>query len=111
VNSLAASAYLSRSAFMARFAEVVGQSPMTVLRALRMRQAAEQLRTGQIPIEQVVRNAGYESRSSFARAFRKAFGKDPAEYRAEPDTEPALRGSPVEPGTRPNVAATSGTLQ
>lgn len=86
VNSLAQTAYLSRSAFMARFADVVGQSPMTVLRELRMRQAAEQLKTGQIPIEQIVRNTGYESRSSFARAFRKAFGIEPSEYRAS--TEP-----------------------
>ena len=82
VNSLAQSAYLSRSAFMARFADIVGQPPMNVLRELRMRQAAEQLKTGQIPIEQIVRNTGYESRSSFARAFRKAFGVEPSEYRA-----------------------------
>jgi AraC family transcriptional activator of mtrCDE len=47
-----------------------------------MRQAAEQLQTGQVPIEQVVRNTGYESRSSFARAFREVFGMDPSEYRA-----------------------------
>lgn len=82
VSSLAQSAYLGRSAFMARFADVVGQPPMNVLRDLRMRQAAEQLQTGQVPIEQVVRNTGYESRSSFARAFRKVFGMDPSEYRA-----------------------------
>jgi AraC family transcriptional activator of mtrCDE len=82
VNSLAQTAYLGRSAFMARFAEIVGQPPMNVLRDLRMRLAAEQLGTGQVPIEQVVRNTGYESRSSFARAFRKVFGMDPSEYRA-----------------------------
>jgi AraC-like DNA-binding protein len=80
VNSLAQAAYLSRSAFMARFTDIVGQPPMNVLRELRMRQAAEQLKTGQIPIEQIVRNSGYESRSSFARAFRKAFGVEPSEY-------------------------------
>jgi len=82
INSLAQSAYLGRSAFMARFVDIVGQSPMNVLRDLRMRQAAEQLRTGQVPIEQVVRNTGYESRSSFARAFRNVFGMDPSEYRS-----------------------------
>lgn len=85
VSSLAQNAYLSRSAFMARFTDVVGQPPMNVLRDLRMRQAAEQLRTGLIPIEQVVRNSGYESRSSFARAFRKVFEMDPSEYRAAAD--------------------------
>lgn len=111
VASLAASAYLSRSAFMARFADVVGHSPMAVLRDLRMRQAAEQLRTGQIPIEQVVRNTGYESRSSFARAFRKAFGMDPSEYRAEPGAEPVRRDLYAEPAAHTDAAATPDTVQ
>lgn len=81
VSSLAESACLSRSAFMARFTDIIGQSPMNILRDLRMRQAAEQLKTGQLSVEQIVRNAGYESRSSFARAFRKVCGHDPSEYR------------------------------
>lgn len=110
VNSLAATAYLSRSAFMARFADIVGHSPMTVLRDLRMRQAAEQLRTGQIPIEQVVRNTGYESRSSFARAFRKAFGMDPSEYRAESDAEPAHDELRAKSNLRTGAAETSDTM-
>jgi len=110
VNSLAASAYLSRSAFMARFADTVGHSPMTVLRDLRMRQAAEQLRTGQVPIEQVVRNTGYESRSSFARAFRKAFGMDPSEYRAESDAETTHRESRGTSGVHADAAAASDTM-
>ncbi|TGR63702.1 AraC family transcriptional regulator, partial [bacterium M00.F.Ca.ET.194.01.1.1] len=29
----------------------------------------------------VAHNAGYESRSSFVRAFRKAYTVDPSEYR------------------------------
>jgi AraC family transcriptional activator of mtrCDE len=91
VNSLAESAYLGRSAFMARFTDIVGQSPMNVLRDLRMRRAAEQLQTGQVPIEQVVRNTGYESRSSFARAFRKVFDMDPSEYRAASEKLEARR--------------------
>ena len=110
VNSLAASAYLSRSAFMARFADTVGHSPMTVLRDLRMRQAAEQLRTGQVPIEQVVRNTGYESRSSFARAFRKAFGMDPSEYRAESDAESMHRDSRGTSSVHADAAAASDTM-
>jgi AraC family transcriptional activator of mtrCDE len=81
VMSLARVAHLSRSAFMSRFVEVVGHPPMSILRDLRMRLAAEQLRTGQISIDQVVRNTGYESRSSFSKAFRKVFGTDPATYR------------------------------
>jgi AraC family transcriptional regulator, activator of mtrCDE len=81
VQSLAYSASLSRSAFMARFSEIFGRSPMAILRDLRMRQAALDLTTTTTPVDVVAHNAGYESRSSFVRAFRKAYNVDPSEYR------------------------------
>jgi AraC-like DNA-binding protein len=83
VQSLADSAFLSRSAFMARFARVVGRSPMLVLRDLRMRQAVAQLKAGKYSVDQVARNAGYESRSSFSRMFKKVYGMDPSEYQEQ----------------------------
>jgi len=81
IQSLASSASLSRSAFMARFSEIFGRSPMTILRDLRMRQAALDLTTTTAPVDVVAHNAGYESHSSFVRAFRKAYGLDPSKYR------------------------------
>jgi AraC family transcriptional activator of mtrCDE len=81
VQSLAHSAGLSRSGFMARFAKIFGRSPMVILRDLRMRQAALDLTTTSAPVDVVAYNAGYESRSSFVRAFRTAYDADPSEYR------------------------------
>ncbi|WLA48445.1 helix-turn-helix transcriptional regulator [Bradyrhizobium elkanii] len=81
VQSLAHSAGLSRSAFIAKFSEIFGRSPMAILRDLRMRQAALDLTTTSAPVDVVAYNAGYESRSSFVRAFRKAYNVDPSEYR------------------------------
>jgi AraC family transcriptional activator of mtrCDE len=81
VRSLACSSSLSRSAFMARFSEIFGRSPMTILRDLRMRQAALDLATTTAPVDIVAHNAGYESHSSFVRAFRKAYDVDPSVYR------------------------------
>jgi len=54
---------------------------MTVLRDLRMRQAADQLASDTLSLDQVAGHAGYDSRSSFVRAFRKAYGCDPTDYR------------------------------
>jgi AraC family transcriptional activator of mtrCDE len=54
---------------------------MAILRDLRMRQAALDLTTTMTPVDVVAHNAGYESRSSFVRAFRKAYNVDPSEYR------------------------------
>jgi AraC family transcriptional activator of mtrCDE len=82
VATLSDTAGLSRSAFMARFASAVGCSPMAALRQLRMRQASNLLTANVLSIEQIAHATGYASRSSFSRAFRHAFGNDPAEYRA-----------------------------
>jgi AraC family transcriptional activator of mtrCDE len=81
VHSLARTAFLSRSAFEARFNRVVGRPPMILLRDLRMRQAAEQLRATTLTVDEVAHQAGYASRSSFVRAFRKAHGCDPTSFR------------------------------
>jgi AraC family transcriptional activator of mtrCDE len=83
VASLADAAFLSRSAFMARFSAALGHSPMQVLRDIRMRQAAAQLRTGDLSLDQVARNVGYASRGTFVRAFREVFGTGPAGYRSD----------------------------
>jgi AraC family transcriptional activator of mtrCDE len=81
VHSLARTAFLSRSAFEARFNRVAGRPPMILLRDLRMRQAAEQLRATTMTVDEVAHQAGYASRSSFVRAFRKAHGCDPTSFR------------------------------
>lgn len=81
LQSLADVACLSRSAFAARFTAVTGKSPMRVLRELRLRQAMQQLRAGDGAVELIARDAGYASRSSFIKAFRKSYGLDPSEVR------------------------------
>jgi len=93
VQSLAQSAGLSRSAFMARFSEIFGRSPMAVVRDLRMRQAALDLTTTSAPVEVVAYNAGYQSRSSFVRAFRNAYDVDPSEYRQNAKTDEGGNGA------------------
>jgi AraC family transcriptional regulator, activator of mtrCDE len=80
-RSLAQSACLSRSAFMSRFVSMMGRPPMVVLRELRMRQAAQHLKTLSLSVGQVAHSVGYASRSSFVRAFRRVYGKDPSAYR------------------------------
>lgn len=82
VESLAQTACLGRSAFMARFSAVLGQSPMQILRDIRMRHAAVQLLAGDIALDQVARDAGYASRGAFTRAFRDVYDTAPADYRA-----------------------------
>ncbi len=93
LSTLTETAGLSRSAFMARFARAFGCSPMAALRQIRMRHAAHLLVGNTLSIEQVARAAGYESRSSFVRAFREAYHTDPSDYRAA-----ASKSVDVQPG-------------
>jgi AraC-like DNA-binding protein len=81
LQTLADVACLSRSAFVARFTGAVGKPPMQVLRELRLRLAMSQLKGSSVGIEHIARNAGYASRSSFIKAFRKSYGMDPSEVR------------------------------
>jgi AraC-like DNA-binding protein len=67
---------------MARFTQLVGRSPMAILRDLRMRDAAQQLKATNLSIDQIAHNMGYSSRSSFTRAFKKTYGSDPAGHQA-----------------------------
>ena len=81
VGILAREVGLSCSVFMARFTSAFGEPPMAVLRQLRMRRAAALLAASSLSIDQVSGEVGYVSRSSFFRAFTKAYGTDPSSYR------------------------------
>lgn len=82
VISLSQTSGLSRSAFMVRFREAFGASPMAVLRQIRMRHAASLLEADMLSIDQIADACGYASRSSFFRAFQKSVGGDPSQFRA-----------------------------
>jgi AraC family transcriptional activator of mtrCDE len=75
VQTLADTAGLSRSSFMSRFTAAFGDSPMTVLRQIRMRRARALLAAGTLTTDQVAAAVGYSNRSSFHRAFLKAYGQ------------------------------------
>ena len=105
-DSLAQTACMSRSAFFARFTELIGRSPMDLLRDLRLREAAQQLTATKLTIEQIASNSGYGSRSSFVRAFRKAYGNSPTEYRAEAqEKNPSGRAEGAEASELPDSSA------
>ena len=76
-ESLAKAAGLSRSAFMTRFKEVFRQSPIAVLRDLRMRKAKALLNVHHLSLDEIAQQVGYSSHGSFLRAFKKSFGVYP----------------------------------
>ncbi|MBL9047327.1 MAG: AraC family transcriptional regulator [Tabrizicola sp.] len=81
LDELALECGLSRSALVARFAEVLGTSPMRYLRDWRLYLAAQELAATPAPIITIATEAGYGTEAAFTRAFRRSYGTPPAEWR------------------------------
>jgi AraC-like DNA-binding protein len=81
LDELADEAAVSRSALTERFARYLGQSPMAYLADWRIELGAESLRTSSRSVLQIAAEVGYESEAAFNRAFKRKFGKPPAQYR------------------------------
>ena len=71
----------SRSLLAERFAQFLGEPPLTYLARWRLQLAARLLQTTQKPIVQVALEVGYESEAAFNRAFKREFALPPAKYR------------------------------
>ncbi len=83
VESLAAAVGVSRSGLAARFADLVGETPMTYLRHWRFEVARNWLRDTDQTMAEIAEQLGYESEASFSRAFKKATGQTPGSVRRE----------------------------
>ncbi|MBP0590915.1 AraC family transcriptional regulator [Paraburkholderia sp. LEh10] len=81
VDELARKVGLSRSAFAARFSDLLGQPPMQYLARWRLIVAAQELSYSSKAIAAIAEEVGYESESAFHRAFRREFGMPPAAWR------------------------------
>lgn len=81
VDSLALMAGMSRSAFASAFRRAFGQSPMSLVKLVRLRRASELLITTAIPVAEVTRRVGFSSRSNFSVAFNEMHGMDPRRFR------------------------------
>jgi AraC-like DNA-binding protein len=80
VAELASIAGMSRSAFSARFGEVLGCAPIEYLARWRMAIAKDALARGIKTLDRIAEEIGYESASAFSTAFRKRLGCPPGRF-------------------------------
>jgi AraC-like DNA-binding protein len=80
VESLAESAGMSRSAFAARFKQLLGQTPLEYVTEWRMQKAIQLLQQRDKKLIDVARLVGYESDAAFSKAFKRVVGANTGEY-------------------------------
>lgn len=81
VASLASQVGMSRSAFAARFTQLIGEPPLRYVARWRALKATWYLRTTDEKLSEIARRVGYESEVALSRAFRRFMGTSPGEYR------------------------------
>lgn len=80
VADLARIAGMSRSAFAARFGQVLGCGPFEYVARWRMALAKDALVSGTKTLDRIAEEIGYESASAFSTAFRKRLGVPPGRF-------------------------------
>lgn len=81
VASLAAKIGVSRAALARRFAELVGEPPMSYLTDWRLTMAADLLREPDATVGAVARQVGYGSAFALSTAFKRVRGISPQQHR------------------------------
>ncbi len=82
VDELAGAVAMSRSAFSARFTQMVGLSPGRYLTEWRMQIARRRLLDAGDAVAVVAADLGYRSEAAFCRAFKRVFQVTPGSLRA-----------------------------
>ena len=81
LDALAQLAGLSPFHFHRIFRGMVGETPLELLRRLRMERAAMLLLETETPVTRIAFDAGYETHEAFTRAFRASYGAAPSVFR------------------------------
>ena len=71
---------LSRTAFYRKIKAITGSSPSSFLRSMRMKRAAQLLKTGNLTVSETLEHIGILDQSYFTKLFKKEFGEVPSSF-------------------------------
>jgi AraC family transcriptional regulator len=84
LQDIASAAYLSRHHFLRLFKHIHDVTPHEYLQRKRSTAAARLLRGSELAVEEIVKQVGFDSRSTLFRALRRFHGTTPRECRQAP---------------------------
>jgi AraC family transcriptional regulator len=90
IEEIASAACFSPFHFCKVFRWITGETVGALVRRLRLERAASRMLIGPEPLMVIALRAGYDSNSSFTRAFAAAFGEPPSQFRAVRKNLPSL---------------------
>ncbi|WP_186116979.1 AraC family transcriptional regulator [Burkholderia gladioli] len=81
IQDLADLCYMSRTVFAQKFKAKVGMTSMDYLARWRMMLACDRLASTGEPVATIARSVGYETESTFGKAFKRTMGRSPHAFR------------------------------
>lgn len=81
VDMLAKEMAISRTGLFTKLKAMTGMTPNDYIRMIRLRKAAELLRTTNMRVNEVCWQVGFSSRSHFTKCFQSQYGVSPSEYK------------------------------
>lgn len=81
IDLFASDMAMERSTLYRRLQAVMGQAPLEFVRTIRLKRAAELIRSGKYTITEVSEMVGYNTPRYFTKHFRDMYGVRPSEYR------------------------------
>jgi AraC-like DNA-binding protein len=106
IDRLRREASMSRATFLRRFAQSTGMTAGSFVTRARLMAATELLSSTDVAVATVAGKVGYQSESSFARAFRAELGTTPAQFRRDQQ-----RSKPIDAGLVSDIAARDDQLR
>lgn len=79
----------SRTVLAERFSQLLGVPPIQYLTQWRLQLAASLLATTSLKVAAIGEQVGYDSEAAFSRAFKRAIGRSPADFRRERQRAPS----------------------
>lgn len=81
VSALVEYSGLPERSFKRRFHQATGMSPLEYVHSLRLEEAKQMLESGDLSVEAIANEVGYEDPAFFSRLFRRKVNLTPAQYR------------------------------